>query len=366
MLFCSIFPLTSWPQSNPIIKPALSSSFQRFLQHGGADYAAFDLGNVRLQIPRAVMAAHGQDLMISHIGLQLDPVVYTNLSNKNNAHILHSLQRFIKDYNFFQTHKDQIATCFESRVFEKNIPYASYLPKEVNTLYIGEVHQVPGLAGEVAKLIRSLPKIYPNRRIYLATEFLPAAERVPFAEGSLVLDKQTINQILMNEYFPTTEVLYAAVATGIAVLGLEPEQAIWQKLHQKTHQQPTEKMYEDFAVSFEGMRWRNHRWAQYLRALRAADPEALIVVYAGFGHVGYHRDFNLPSIILDKSFVILFTTPIYLPLNNPFFRYMREEGVIGAAFRNTKQAKLVKSWRGSTPYNKIIGADMAVILHSQD
>ena len=82
-----------------------------------------------------------------------------------------------------------------------------------------------------------------------------------------------------------------------------------QEIVRETSSYPTPEMYEEFATSFEGMRFRNRAWSKYLRALRAAEPDALIVVYAGFGHVGYSEDFYLSSLLGGRSFVVLFTTP---------------------------------------------------------
>lgn len=346
-------------------KPFLSNQ-ARILLRGGANKAGyFELGNMRLKLPPAVMKAHGADLMLSHLSLQLDPNVYPSYGPKNDARILRSIQRFIDDYGTFHIKAPEIAANIASRVIKGRVPYHAYLPQNAQNLYLGEVHNVPGLAAEIENLVRALPEAYPGRKIYLATEFLPAFENIPFSVENAVTDPREIAQLLEGTPRASTRVLNAALEAGIPVIGLEPETAILQEIVRETSSYPTPEMYEEFATSFEGMRFRNRAWSKYLRALRAAEPDALIVVYAGFGHVGYSEDFNLSSLLGGRSFVVLFTTPEFLPLNNPLFRYLRETPDIRGQFRSSPDAKLVEKWKKDTGLKKIMGTDMTVILHAR-
>ena len=366
LVFCSVcYPQAGWTQAGKAVKSLEGASSSR-LYEGGLKLPAFQLGNMYLKIPPSVMRAHGLDLQISHLESQLDPTIYSRISAKNDAQILKSLQRFLREYEDFRAHAPQIAAHIDSRVFTEEIPYGSYLPTDLQTLYLGEVHHIPGLAAEVESLIRQLPKIYPNRRIYLATEFLPAYERIPLSMDRTVTRPEEIADLLQGVSRMSTPVLYAALESGIPVIGLEAEWAILKQIMHDTGLYPTEQMYEDYATSFEGMRFRNRIWAQSLRALRQADPDALIVVYAGFGHVGYHRDFTLASKLGGRSFVVLFTVPEYLPLNNPLFRYMRESKTIEQQFNASIEAKLVENWKKNTRLKKIMGSDMTIILHPRE
>ena len=342
--------------------PAVSAPAARL---GAEKCIAFELGNYRVQLPPAVMSAHGIDLWTTHLSSQLDPALYARSSVKNNAHILKSVRRFVRDYERFHIKAADIAGRIESCVLRGEIPYQHYLPQQLQTLYIGEVHEIAGLSDEVADLIRALPSLYPKRSIYLATEFLPAEEQLPAPFSRPITRREELDRLLDGDGRMSSRVLYAAVETGIPVIGLEREQSLLRRIAREIPQTPTWENYEDFAVSFEGMRVRNKMWAQSLRALRNADPDALIVVYAGFGHVGYNKDFNLPSMLGGKSFVVLFTTPEFLSLNNTLFRYFREEAHVRKAFHSSLDAKLVERWTKASPDKKIMGTDLTVILHPQ-
>ena len=357
-------------QTNKVVKPLLYPYSKTMSGVAQARKNMFELGNFHVSIPLKICALYEEDLFYSHFDLELNPAVYHSAAvAANNAHILNSLQQFLKDYKKFYQNSDQIARNIHGRVFMGKIPYAKYLPQNIRTLYIGEVHGIPELTQELRLFVSQLPKSYPNRRIYFLTEFLPAYEHIELTANQLITNKKEVDRLLGNTSRLSTSVIYAALDAGIPVMGLEPEQALANKLRRIAAAAPSDQfhdVYEEYVVSFEGMRFRNRLWAKRIRALQAADPEALIVVYAGFGHLGYHQDFNLPRLLGGKSFVMLFTVPEFLRINNPLFQYMREHPAIVKSFRASDQAKLVESWKGNSPYKKIIGTDMAVILHAQE
>ncbi len=355
-----LLPLDVYAQGKPAGKTI------RTLMDVPDEYVTFVVGNARVRLPSQLMRLHGEDLMLSTVLAHLNNNgVSFRSSAKNDALILRNLQKFIANYQKFHANGPQIAAAIESRVFTKNIPYPTYLPKNLHTLYVGEIHDVPGIAREVEKLLVSLKELYPNRRIYLATEFLPAQEEKPFSLEEALTSPAAIQDRLNGFYRPTSRVLNAAVRAGIPVVGLEEEQAIFREVMKETQVLPTLQMYEEYAVSLVGMRFRNRAWAKRLRALRAADPDALIIVYAGAGHLGYNWDFNLPSLVGGKSFVLVYTAPSYLSMNNPLFRYFRESEENIARFHASAKAKLVENWKKQTPFNKILGADMMVIVKPQ-
>lgn len=327
------------------------------------EYVSFVVGNAQVKLPAPMMRVHGEDLMISTVLAHLNNSgVSFRSSAKNDALILRNLQKFTFDYKRFHANGLRIEKKIVSRVFPKDIPYENYLPKDLQTLYVGEIHGEPEIPGEVAKLVFSLKNIYPNRHIYLATEFVPAQEKEPFSLQEALTTPEAIRNALNGVQRPAVRVLNAAVRAGIPVVGLEEEQAIFREVLKETRTIPTLQMYEDYAVSLVGMRFRNRAWAKRLRALRAADPDALIVVYAGAGHLSYNWDFNLPSLVGEKSFVLLYTVPSYLSMNNPLFRYFRESEENIAEFHSFPHAKLVESWKKDTSFKKMMGSDMMVIV----
>lgn len=366
LLVVLVFPQSAFAQSAKALRPLLPALSKSGVQAAGGKCLSFELGNMYMYLPPAVMSAHGADLWNTHISAQLDPALYGAVSKKNNAYIFKSLQRFTQNYEKFHAHSASIVGRIQSCVYTGDIPYAAYLPKDLKTLYLGEVHGIVPLAEEVTRLIQALPKLYPGRKIYLATEFLPAYEQLPLGADRTVTRPEEIAQLLPDTRRVSVRVLYAAVKAGIPVIGLERENELQNFIVRTTRQKPTDQMYEDFSCSFEGVRLRNKMWAQYLRALRQQEPDALIVVYAGFGHVGYNQDFNLPSMLGGDSFVVLFTVPEYLTLNNPLFIYFREEAAVRAQFHSSPRARLVESWVKPSPYKKILGSDMTVILQSEE
>lgn len=329
------------------------------------EYFAFVVGNARVRLPAQLMRLHGDDLLLSAVSAHLYNGVRFRSSAKNDALIVRNLQKFIADFKRFHANGQQIVQAIDSRVFQQNIPYGTYLPKDLHTLYVGEIHDVKGIASEVIRLIRSVKKLYPNRRIYLATEFLPAQEEKPFSLDEALTSPAAVDDRLNGLPRTTSRVLYAALREGIPVVGLEEERAMFQEVMKETQVLPTLQMYEEYAVSLVGMRFRNRAWAKRLRALRAADPDAIIIVYAGAGHLAYNWDFNLPSLVGGKSFVLIYTAPTYLSMNNPLFRYFRESEENIARFHASKTAKLVATWKKKTPFKKLMGSDMTVVLKPQ-
>ena len=341
------------------------SQMPKELLRPGYKKAAFQVGNYNIKLPSEIMKRHGQDLFLSRVMYQLDPAVYARTSAKNDARILISLRQFVQDYQKFHSQLPALAANISSQVFKGDIPYEKYLPTDLKTLYLGEVHNIPGVPHEVRALLRALPKLYPHRPIYLATEFVPADEKNPFSLDNVLTQPKQVADYLQGTRRFVRPVLYEAVNAGIGVIGLEEEHALFRKVWREVKSFPNEGQYIEYATSFDGMRFRNRAWARRLRALRAAQPDALIVVYAGFAHVGYHRDFSLPRLLGKDAFVMLFTTPDFLKYNNPLFRYLREDDTICKQFRSSKNAKLVESWKKATPLKKILGADMTVIMPAQ-
>ena len=321
--------------------------------------AAFAVENIKVKLPAAVMEGHGAELLQTHIGRQLSLAVYRHLAAQNNRRLIGSLKRFLNQRNTFLKHKAKILANRKIKVHSGTIPYADYLPKDLQMLYVGEWHGVPRIAGEVESLLAQLPAIYPGRRIYLATEFLPVPWKITDWKQRLITQPDELEKI--SAY--NTPVFAAALKAGIPVLGLSDQNSIYAFLWKELDRFPTEQMYWDFAISFEGVRQRNLRWAEILRQVRQADPQALIVVYAGNGHVSYYWDFNLDSMLGGKSFVLSLLRPDYPKIDNPFADYFQVPPDSRSLFEASPEAKLVTGWKKDSPLNKLTGADMAVFLH---
>lgn len=302
----------------------------------------------------------------------------------NDAKIAQNLMRLTEHTARFEQQKNVILSNLQSNVFQGKIPYKNFLPasKDIDYLYIGEVHDKPRVQQEIISLITQLPAIYPDRNIYVATEFLPEE---PFSEVSIescaldrtlplhiISSQKQLSKLLKEEYLVSND-LRAILDAGMPLVGLEPQLRIVDKLYQETRhikQQIVEdainEWYGRFSVSEEGMAYRNKIWAQHLAQLRAKDPSALIVVYAGAAHVGYQSDFSVPWLIpQQKQFVVFVTPSDYVRYLNPLFDGLQEEPALQEDFRKNANAKMVTFWKQKTPLKKIMGADLSVIVHKK-
>ena len=345
--FC-FFAATGWGQGYKMIKPA-------FFFKGPNK---FELGNFHIVVPSSIAKKYGADLEQIYIDSQLDPSVFTRSFAKDHAAVFQGMQRFLQNYRVFHANEKEILSNLKGQVVGK-ISYAEYLPPHLQNLYIGESHDVPGMEEEVIELISQLPQIYPNRSIYLATEFLVAKEYASGISERII----RIPEQLHGEYKINSKVLYAALKAGIPLLGLEPEASTLQKVVTEAKQFPIDSHSYTYSISLLGMRFRNQKWVQSIRQLREMDPDALIVVYAGSAHVCYHFDFNLPSALGGKSFMTLFTPPKDLVEHNPLYRYVKIDRNLQEEFSASSDSKLVTTWQKPTKYKKIMGADMVVVFH---
>ena len=325
-----------------------------------AEMTAFTAGNMKINLSYSMLKNHGADLIRTHLDRKLEPAVYKHLAAQNDRRMLLSLQRLAKNREIFFKNKNKIAASRQVHAAKGKISYASYLPKDLKTLYIGEWHNIPGVEEEVESLLRQLPNIYPGRRIYLATEFLPSNDWNASVKQKLITTPGQL--VLLSRY--RTNVFCTALEAGMTLVPLEDLNRMLGILWSEMNSFPTETIGQKFSISFEGVHLRNQIWMDTLRELRRMDPEALIVVYAGFGHVSYHADSNLPHWLGGSSFVMSFVQPKHLVYDNPFARYLPMPANVLAKFNASPDVKLVESWK-TRAYKKILGADLTVILPSQ-
>lgn len=260
----------------------------------------------------------------------------------------------------------------ESRVYNR-VPYSELLPEDAEVLYIGEVHGVPRVQQEIVTLVKSLREAYPGRKIYLAAEGVPAAFDLDFSTDDLIHTREALLERLrkaadladveITEMAASSSVVMAAVEAGIPVLGLESEGALCRLATPKGREMPTEEEYEQVATSLAGMEFRNRGFAEGIKVLRKADPDALVVVYGGIDHLAYHQLFSVPALVGGKSFVVQVTVPAALAESNPLFRYFKEPEDIRSAFKASPDAKLTEYWKEPSSFNQLLGNDLTVIVH---
>lgn len=310
----------------------------------------FILENMKVKLPSFVMHKHGADVVRRYVERQIPLAMYRQAALRNNRRLLGSLQRFLKEREVFLKNKEQILANRQWHLFESKLPYANYLPKDLQVLYVGECHYDLEVAREMESLLAQLPQIYPGRRIYLATEFLPF--------GSVISSPAELEKVVY--YNP--QVFQTALKNGIFLLGLENDPELISILQKEIKQTPNWDMYYAFSTSFEGVRVRNGHWSRMLQALQQEDPTALIVVYAGFSHVVYNEVDSVSSMLGGRAFVISMINADFILMENSYAGYFPMPLDLVTQFNELSHAKLVASWKKKFPFKKLFGSDLTVIL----
>lgn len=295
----------------------------------------------------------------------LDPSAYPVLSRQNDARIFSALRDFAEQAVRFETDFPRITSQIKNYIFTNEIPYARFLPKDLDVLYIGEVHGETRVQKEIVSLVRQLPSIYPGRTIYLAAEGVPTLEEWTAEENLILTLDELADRIDLAAPIKSIQVVTAALDAQIPLYGLEDEVALILASRPPKQKLPTLQQYDNYAVSLEGMNFRNRLFARKIRELQVYDPGALIVVYGGIDHMAYHSPSSLPSMIKGKSFVVQVTIPSQLGVSNPLFAHMILDEPLYQQFHSSPDAKVLESWKSPTSYNRLLGNDLTVIVHEE-
>lgn len=358
-----LFVSASWAQAGKALK-TLDTAVRRAVVSVPVKSA-----RTSFSVPSRLYKTYGPDLHNLYFEHTLPAVKYPKLALQNNQLIGQGLKRFEYNEAVFSAHASEIAGLIKSEVYPRRVPYAEFLPKKLDVLYIGEIHGQPRVQEEVKALIKSLKTVYPGRRIYLAAERIPSDGDFAVSEEDFIRDDAALAAALdiqeaeLDLLVDSVDVLQTALREGIPVLGLENFGLLLQLSTPKGKEFPTDEEFESFAESPIGMQVRNHSFARRLRALRRFDPEALVVAYGGIDHMAYHNEFSVPSLVKGESFVVQMLVPFALRGTNPLFRHFREPDELRRRFASSPDAKLVESWAEPSSYNQILGNDLTVIVH---
>lgn len=362
VVFILLFSFSfGWAQKNPLRVVKNSGKMLRITER-----------QILKKVPGSVQLLYGKELRSLVAANKLSVVHYPQLARRNEVLLRSAVGLFTQQAHSFSVNSQQIADNLGSQVYT-HVPYKEFLPKDVNVLYIGEVHGVSRVQQEIGQIVASLKDIYPGRKIYLAAESVSAAFDLDFSLEDLIFTEEALTERLqesadlagldMPEVLASFQVVQAALKANIPVLGLESEGALCQLATPKGAEEPTAEQYEQVVTSLAGMEFRNQGFAKGINMLREADPEALIVVYGGIDHVAYHQLSALPSMVKGKAFVVQVTVPAALHETNLLFKNFKESDEIREAFRSGQQAKLVEFWKAPTDFNQILGNDLTVIVH---
>lgn len=146
---------------------------------------------------------------------------------------------------------------------------AQQIPLDTQYLLLGEIHDVPQIHQQMARLIPLLQQRFGKRRIVWLTEFLPHTYSV----------EDAVRNNIPAQLIHLWDTLQAH---HIKVIGIEQ---LFAALLKAPSLRKTNHLY--MWTTLEGIRLRNEFWEKQIAKFRARYPDSLIVIHAGIGHLDY-------------------------------------------------------------------------------
>lgn len=188
-----------------------------------------------------------------------------------------------------------------------NVPFSKLIPADAGLIYIGEDHTNYTVFEQTKKILRAVRKANPHRAIYFVSESVN--QTAPFMGGADRWE-QIAPHINGN---PASEELVekAVVEHQMKVVGLEnpaqSEETIRMLVQARVPPQQMHTLYAIKSSSFNYLFRRNSDWAKIIKRVRAQDPDGLIIVHAGSGHLFYSAALSVPAMVQEPhQFVIGF------------------------------------------------------------
>lgn len=220
------------------------------------------------------------------------------LTNNNRA-----VEKFYPRMQLRQEQIQQHLADFEAATIPVSHPekedmhwLASRIPTDTNYLLIGEAHRFPEIRQSVSTLLHEIRQRFPEKKIFLFSEFLMEGE---------VWTEQDAFELYLKQF---REVWNTAQKENIPAIGLEPlfvkdkdaNVHIIHKTGKKTLGVASSHKHNIWA-SLEGMKLRNTRWMEVIKTYRENYPDALFIIYAGSWHVEYALPYSLTEYLPAKE-----------------------------------------------------------------
>ena len=246
-------------------------------------------------------------------------------------------------------------------------------------IYVGEVHKNPLIQEELITLLGEVQRRYPNRNIYLASEYAWESQELTTLQEKLPLamarNKQELHTLLGNDYV-NSQFLHQAIKMGIPVVGLEPFIAMAQETRAQSAQQTPNRLRHNrvrLSTSEIGMQMRNRRWAEHIQQIRAQDSNALVVVHGGAKHTSFHELASVSNMLKGESFSVMLFDWRAKDISNPVLSTLDDQQFLWRKFEQASEGKYVLSFKapdpaaGRTPekldeFKHALGANMVVFL----
>ena len=181
---------------------------------------------------------------------------------------------------------------------------------DITTLGIGEVHDFSAIEKRVSQLLTQLRQTQPQREIILFTEFLPQNF---LWEGEIPDWSKEPFWVAGFNSQGLLDLWNHAQQLNIPVVGLEPmitfSTTKYFKSYFSTGSPAFWGMHVPVYASLVGTQYRNGEFARTLKQYRQQYPDALFVIYAGQGHVGYNSPFSFTAQLPEEKTFVLYLSP---------------------------------------------------------
>lgn len=189
-----------------------------------------------------------------------------------------------------------------------------YLARRLSSermVFFGEVHHQDEIQDNLADLVASLRKQNPSRRIVLFTEFINLPPAEPGSRNTLATYYRRL---------PETPLAPITLADGNRVdyapgffwIALNCDIELYALEDPTQMQLFKQELGKQEFFSFYTLSQRNKTWArlmeQKMTEIRAQDPDALFLVYAGSGHTSWLMPFSLPKFFANEQPVVVDVT----------------------------------------------------------
>lgn len=182
------------------------------------------------------------------------------------------------------------------------------IPKQVNTIGIGEVHGFKDIRKFIAQFLPEVRKTHPNQEIFLFTEFAIKGREYSADSLALISDAER------------GEIWRAATDNHMKIVGLEPKEVMQDYSLLNVHlgrnayflmSTPEGIRRLPFFASANGIKWRNDAFLQTIQAYRAQHPDALFIIYAGDAHVNTRFPFAITQAFNPEETFVISLRPTY-------------------------------------------------------